>query len=126
MSELPETPQEDHVEDVVQAKHLALEQDVREAVWDKDSRWLSRTLNRLHPADAADLLEQLSTDDFADAVSLLGGQLPTDIIIELRDEYRVEAVDVLPDDAVAAILGELDSDDVTTILEDLEDGCDIV
>lgn len=121
MSDLPETPQEEHVDEGVQAKHLALEQDVREAVWDDDARWLSRTLNRLHPADAADLLEQLSTDDFADAVSLLGGELPTDIIIELRDEYRVEAVDVLPDDAVAAVLGELDSDDVTTILEDLED-----
>ena len=121
MSELSDNHSEDHVEEPVQAKHLALEQDVREAVWEKDSRWLSRTLNRLHPADAADLLEQLSTDDFADAVELLGGELPTEIIIELRDEYRVEAVDVLPDDTVAVVLGELDSDDVTTILEDLED-----
>ncbi|WP_300395266.1 magnesium transporter [Henriciella sp.] len=121
MSELPETQSEEHVEEETRAKHLALEQDVREAVWEEDSRWLSRTLNRLHPADAADLLEQLSTDDFADAVTLLGGQLPTEIIIELRDEYRVEAVDVLPDKTVAAVLGELDSDDVTTILEDLED-----
>ncbi|MEQ8557012.1 MAG: magnesium transporter [Henriciella sp.] len=121
MSELPETQSEEHVEEEIRAKHLALEQDVREAVWEEDSRWLSRTLNRLHPADAADLLEQLSTDDFADAVTLLGGQLPTEIIIELRDEYRVEAVDVLPDKTVAAVLGELDSDDVTTILEDLED-----
>ena len=69
--------------------------DVREAVWDRDTRWLSRLLNRLHPADAADLLEQLSSDDFAACVDLLGGQLPTNIIIELRDEYREEAVEVL-------------------------------
>ena len=77
MSELPETNPEEHAEEAVQAKHLALEQDVREAVWEDDARWLSRTLNRLHPADAADLLEQLSTDDFSDAVALLGGALPT-------------------------------------------------
>ncbi len=121
MSDLPQTQNEEQTDDQGREAHLALEQDVREAVFDKDVRWLSRTLNRLHPADAADLLEQLSTDDFSDAVQLLGEQLPTDIIIELRDEYREEAVDALPDEAVAAVLEELDSDDVTTILEDLED-----
>ncbi|MGB3624592.1 MAG: magnesium transporter [Henriciella sp.] len=121
MSDLPTPQAEEQTEEQTRESHLALEQDVREAVWEEDSRWLSRTLNRLYPADAADLLEQLSTDDFAEAVRLLDGQLSTEIIIELRDEYREEAVDVLPDEAVAAVLEELDSDDVTTILEDLED-----
>lgn len=121
MSDLSTPQAEEQTDDAARDAHLALEQDVREAVWEEDSRWLSRTLNRLYPADAADLLEQLSTDDFSEAVRLLGGELPTEIIIELRDEYREEAVDVLPDEAVAAVLEELDSDDVTTILEDLED-----
>ncbi|MEQ9314235.1 MAG: FliG C-terminal domain-containing protein, partial [Henriciella sp.] len=121
MSDLPTPQAEEQTDDAARDAHLALEQDVREAVWEEDSRWLSRTLSRLYPADAADLLEQLSTDDFSEAVRLLGGELPTEIIIELRDEYREEAVDALPDEAVAAVLEELDSDDVTTILEDLED-----
>lgn len=121
MSDLPNNLTDETPEEAARAAHLELEQDVREAVWEEDSRWLARTLNRLYPADAADLLEQLSTEDFSEAVRLLGGQLPTDIIIELRDEYREEAVDALPDEAVAAVLEELDSDDVTTILEDLED-----
>ncbi|WP_084398202.1 magnesium transporter [Henriciella aquimarina] len=121
MSEQPQTQTSEQEDEPVRERHLALEQDVREAVWDEDARWLSRTLNRLHPADAADLLEQLSTEDFSEAVKLLGGQLPTEIIIELRDEYREEAVFVLPDEAVAAVLEELDSDDVTTILEDLDE-----
>jgi magnesium transporter len=92
-----------------------------EAIQDKDSRWLARALGRLHPADAADILEQLSPDVFSDAVELLGGDLPSDILIELRDEYREDAIDVLPDDAVAIALDELDSDDATAILEDLGD-----
>ena len=95
--------------------------DVAAAVNDRDVRWLSRTLTRLHPADAADALEQLSSDEFANAVEILGGELPPDILIELRDEYREDAVEVLPDTAVATALDELESDDATAILEDLEE-----
>lgn len=95
--------------------------DIENAVREGDVRWLSRTLTRLHPADAADALEQLSGDDFAHAVEILGGELPPDILIELRDEYREDAVEVLPDTAVATALDELDSDDATAILEDLEE-----
>ncbi|WP_084417848.1 magnesium transporter [Henriciella litoralis] len=121
MSDLPQTQQTDNQDDSGREAHLAFVQDVRDAIWDHDTRWLTRLLGRLHPADAADLLEQLSSDDFAACVDLLGEQLPTNVIIELRDEYREEAVEVLPDEAVAAVLEQLDSDDVTTILEDLED-----
>ncbi|MEZ5953145.1 MAG: magnesium transporter [Hyphomonas sp.] len=99
----------------------ALLDDLIDAVDEKDTRWLARTLQRMHPADAADLLEALSFDTFSEAVELLGGELPPDILIELRDSYREEAVDVLPDTAVAMALDELDSDDATVILEDLED-----
>ncbi|CAN0489896.1 unnamed protein product, partial [Scytosiphon promiscuus] len=96
-------------------------EDIIDAVDEKDTRWLARTLQRMHPADAADALEALSFDTFSEAVELLGGELPADILIELRDSYREEAVEVLPDAAVASALDELDSDDATTILEDLED-----
>ena len=96
-------------------------EDIIDAIDEKDTRWLARTLQRMHPADAADALEALSFDTFSEAVELLGGELPADILIELRDSYREEAVEVLPDAAVASALDELDSDDATTILEDLED-----
>lgn len=95
--------------------------DIIDAIDEKDTRWLARMLQRMHPADAADALEALSFDTFSDAVELLGGELPADILIELRDSYREEAVEVLPDAVVASALDELDSDDATTILEDLED-----
>ena len=96
-------------------------EDIIESIDERDTRWLARTLQRMHPADAADALEALSFDTFSEAVELLGGELPADILIELRDSYREEAVEVLPDAAVASALDELDSDDATTILEDLED-----
>ena len=95
--------------------------DLTDAVDERDTRWLSRTLRRMHPADAADALEALPFDTFEEAVELLGEDLPSEILIELRDSYREGAVEVLPDEAVAQALDELDSDDATTILEDLEE-----
>lgn len=95
--------------------------DLADAVSERDLRWLSRTLQRLHPADAADALESLPYDAFEEAIGLLGDELPPEILIELRDSYREGAVEVLPDEAVAQALDELDSDDATTILEDLEE-----
>ncbi|WP_291201774.1 magnesium transporter [Hyphomonas sp.] len=109
------TPEEQGKIDLVFLRDLA------DAVDERDVRWLARTLKRMHPADAADALEALEYDTFEEAVELLGGELPPEILIELRDSYREDAVDMLPDQAVAQALDELDSDDATTILEDLEE-----
>ncbi len=96
-----------------------LVRDLIDAVGERDTRWLARALRRLHPADAADALEALPYETFEDAVALLGGELPPEILIELRDAYREGAVENLPDEVVAQALDELESDDATTILEDL-------
>ncbi len=96
-------------------------QDLRHAVLEGDQVWLKTTLGQMHPADASDLLEQLQSDDFEAAVELLGGELPSQILIELRDEYREDAVEVLSDEAVAGALDALDSDDATAVLEDLDE-----
>ncbi len=93
--------------------------DLEHAVLDGDQVWVRQTLEGMHPADASDLLEQLPSEDFEAAVELLGGDLPADILIELRDEYRGDAIDVLTDAAVVEALDELDSDDATAVLEDM-------
>lgn len=83
--------------------------------------WLIEKFQDIHPADAADALEQLSQDQFELAVTLLGSELPAEILIELRDELRADAVELLPDEAVAGAVDELTSDDATAILDDLEE-----
>ncbi|MAU65799.1 magnesium transporter [Hyphomonas sp.] len=96
-------------------------EELQDAIDDHDVRWVDRHLRRMHPADAADLLEQLSYERVQELVGILGGELPPNILIELRDEYREGAIQAMPDAAVATAIDELDSDDATTILEDLED-----
>ncbi|MEL6257706.1 MAG: CBS domain-containing protein, partial [Pseudomonadota bacterium] len=95
--------------------------DIESAVDDGDRRWLVRGLARRHPADAADLLESLSLDRFGAAIALLNEEFPPEILIELRDEYRVVAVESLADPVVCAALDSLDSDDAAVVLQDLED-----
>ena len=99
----------------------ALLEDLQHAVLEGNKVWLSETLDQLHPADASDLLEQLSSEEFETAVELLGGELPSEVLAELRDEYREDAVEVLSDKAVAEAIDEMDSDDATAVLEDLDE-----
>lgn len=114
MSDAPNTLDEmPEPDDLLDALQLAVE--------DGNQDWVQRTLDALHPADASDLLEQLTSDEFESAVELLGGSLPSDILIELRDEYREDAVEMLSDAAVVGALDELDSDDATAVLNDLDD-----
>ncbi|MEO1643230.1 MAG: magnesium transporter [Pseudomonadota bacterium] len=112
--------QAEHKPDLEGADERRLE-DVQIAVIEGDKARLSETLDQLHPADASDLLEQLSSDEFETAVELLGGELPSEVLVELRDEYREDAVDVLSDKAVADAIDEMDSDDATAVLEDIDE-----
>ncbi len=114
MTETPDTSPDEA------AENAQLLEDMQHAVVASDRDWLKLTLDGMHPADAADLLEQLSNDDFEAVVAFLGGALPAEILIELRDEYREDAVEVLSDAAVVEALDELDSDDATTVLQDMD------
>ena len=77
--------------------------EMREAIDAGAENWVRETLDAMHPADASDLLEQLSTERLEAVVDLLGGELPAEILIELRDEYREDAVEVMSDEAVVEL-----------------------
>lgn len=74
-----------------------------------------------HPADAADLLEQVPRSTLGEIAEMLGGAFPTDVLLELRTEYRELVVEHLPDHAVSEAVNTLDTDDAALILEDMEE-----
>ena len=83
--------------------------DLVDAVDERDTRWLARTLQRMHPADAADLLEALPFDTFSEAVELLGGELPSDILIELRDRLvKVREIEDMSLDMLGTDAGDVE------------------
>lgn len=74
----------------------------------------------LHPADLADLLEQLDTDERSRLVRALGEQLPADTLGYLDSEVRAQLVADLGPELAARIVARLETDDAVDLLSDLE------
>ena len=94
---------------------------VLEAVEAGDSALVQSLLEPLHPADVADLLEQISADDRNALLGLWTGEMDGEILSEISDSIREEVIDALPPEVVAEAVRDLDTDDVVDILEDLEE-----
>lgn len=94
---------------------------VVDAVDDGDLNTVRRAIEDLHPADAADLLEQLPPDAFRGAIELLDHHLPGETVTELADDVRADALEILSDSGIAAMTEKLDSDDASFILNDLDE-----
>ncbi|MGV8987470.1 MAG: magnesium transporter [Cypionkella sp.] len=81
---------------------------------------LSARLAQMHPADVADLLEQIGTQDRGKLLSLAPGTIDGDVLSELDDSIREDVIAALPHKALAEAVAGLDSDDIVDILEDLD------
>ena len=82
---------------------------------------LFAAIKDVHPADIADLLEQLPAEGRKEFVALAGDDLPTDILAELEEGVRDDVVEALDDEFLAEVVGDLDTDDAVYLLEDMDD-----
>ena len=78
-------------------------------------------MNEIHYADAADLLERLSTEDRARVVDILRDDFDPEILSELDETVRDHVVECLGVEELAAALVELDSDDALEVVEELDE-----
>lgn len=85
---------------------------------DRDA--LLRLLDGLHPADIADLLEQIGLYDRRRLILLYDLDFDGDVLSELDDTLREEVISYLKPEVLAEAIRDLDSDDVVDLLEDLE------
>jgi magnesium transporter len=86
-----------------------------------DREKLIELMEPLHPADIADLLEQISAFDRAQLIRLYDLEFDGEILSELDEAIRDEVVALLTPEVLQEAMRELDSDDVVDIYEDLED-----
>lgn len=92
------------------------------ALRDSDRSGLLSAIKDIHPADIADLLEQLSADGRRSFVTLTGDDLPVEVLAELEEGVRDDVVEALDDGFLAGAVGDLDTDDAVYLLEDMEEG----
>ncbi len=92
-----------------------------EAALDADDEGEVRALVKpLHPADIADLFEQLPNEWRGPLAVALGSDLSADVLAEMNDWVRDEIVGELAPRQVAEAVSEMDTDDAVALMEELE------
>lgn len=76
-------------------------------------------LAQLHPADIANIIEELSYHEGAEIVSALDDETAAETIEELDDERQADIIEGLDSERAADILEEMAPDDAADILADL-------
>ena len=76
---------------------------------------------RLHPADIADIVEQLDPQQQAEIIEALDLETAADVIEEMEDEEAAEVMGRLEHERAADILEEMDPDEAADVLDDLSD-----
>jgi magnesium transporter len=94
---------------------------VRRAVLAEDLAAIDALMEPLHPADIADLLEQISGAEREALLHLWSAGIDGEVLSELDENLREEVIALLPDHVLVEAVRELDSDDVVDLVEDLED-----
>jgi magnesium transporter len=90
------------------------------AIADRDVIWLRRNVGTLHISELGDVLEAILAEQRTALVNLLGADFDLAALTEVDEAIRLEIVDQMPNEAIAAALTDLDSDDAVYILEDLD------
>ena len=86
-----------------------------------DTAALDAQLEALHPADIADLIEQISPQERRALLGLWSMGIDGDVLSELDDNLREEVISYLPKGVLSEAVREMESDDVVDLVEDLED-----
>jgi len=87
---------------------------------DNDTAFLDKTLKELHPADSADLIENLVPENRVKLIELEGFNIDPEIFIELNESIRSDIFILLSIESIANILKRLESDNALQIIEKLD------
>jgi magnesium transporter len=87
----------------------------------EDRDLLLKEMEPLHPADIADLLEQINAFDRRRLIELYGVDFDGDVLSELDESIREEVIGLLTPEVLADAVRDLESDDVVDLVEDLDD-----
>ncbi len=114
-----EAPEAEEAEDAYSLDRKAVAQ-ILFAVDREDRDELVALMDPLHPADIADLLEQINAFDRMRLIKLYDKEFDGDILSELDESIREEVIGILSPQVLADAVRDLDSDDVVDLLEDLD------
>ena len=87
----------------------------------KDVSFINQTLEDLHAADVADLIENLDVETRNILIEIEEFTIGPEIFIELNESLQSEVLLLLTPESIAKILHKLESDNALQILEKIEE-----
>ncbi|NQT64619.1 MAG: magnesium transporter, partial [FCB group bacterium] len=82
---------------------------------------LREKINLLHPADAAQIINELPAEYQVKAFSYLSPELASDVLYDLHDELREDVLETIQQKRLVEIMDEMDSDEATDIAAELDE-----
>lgn len=80
-----------------------------------------KKLSKLHPADLADIIENLDTNSRKQVLESLDEDLAADTLEEIDSEYRGAIIKELSDSKTVEVLENMPSDEIADLLDDLDE-----
>jgi len=88
----------------------------------QDTERVQGMLSELHPADIAEIYEELNIEEAKFTFLLLEQEIAADVLAELEEDDRKKILKVIPSDVLAnRFIENMDSDDATDVLQELPD-----
>ncbi|MBO6492758.1 MAG: magnesium transporter [Pelagibacteraceae bacterium] len=93
---------------------------INEKIRNQDTDFLAKSLKELLPADSADIIENLSSENRSKLIELEGFNINPEIFVELNESIQTEIFLLLSVESIASLLKKLESDNALKILENLD------
>ena len=94
---------------------------VTDKIVNNDALFINNSFKEMHPADAADIIENLSENNREKLIKLNNFKIDPEIFIELNESIQKEIINYLSSESIVTILKNLDSDDSIQILENIDE-----
>ena len=94
---------------------------VNEKIQNNDAEFITNSFKEMHPADTADIIENLNENDREKLIKLNNFKIEPEVFIELNESIQSEIIKYLSTDTVVSILKNLESDNAIKILENLDE-----
>jgi len=94
---------------------------IKTLIENQESRRLKTRLQKLHYADIAEIVEQLSTADALFIVKLLDSETTAEALAELNEDTRENILEQLSAKEIAEEVAELDTDDAADLIAELSE-----
>jgi len=95
---------------------------LEDLIEEKNSSEVKIQIDDLHPADIAEMMEDLTTEQATFILMLLDGETASDVLVEIPENDRRRFLKVLPPDVIASKFIEfMNSDDAADLVADLDE-----